>query len=105
MLGDVLLPSLVVAFAALLLKPFIFRWLLLRYHEKGEVALEVGVRLGQISEFSLFIAVLAQGQGLIGVQASYVIQLSTLLTFIFSSYYIVMNYPSPIAVSDHLRRD
>lgn len=105
MVGDVLLPSLVVAFAALLFKPFVFRWLLMRYHEKSDVAMEVGVRLGQISEFSLFIAVLAQGQGLIGPHAAYVIQLSTIMTFIFSSYYIVMNYPSPIAVDDQLRRD
>ncbi len=105
MLGDVLLPSLVVAGLALLFKPLVFKWLLVRYQEKSDVVLEVGVRLGQISEFSLFIAVMAQTQGLIGAQASYVIQLGTMLTFIFSSYYIVMNYPSPIAVSDELRRD
>lgn len=105
LLDEVLLPSLVVAFAALLLKPFVFKWLLMRYHEKSDVAMEVGVRLGQISEFSLFIAVLALEQGLIGERASYVIQLSTMLTFIFSSYYIVMSYPSPIAVSEELRRD
>lgn len=105
LLGGVLLPSLVVAVVALVLKPFIFRALLIRYNEPDNVSLEVGVRLGQISEFSLFIAVLALQLGVIGQEASHVIQLSTMLTFIFSSYWIVMRYPSPIAISDELRRD
>ena len=105
LLGGVLLPSLVVAVVSLLIKPFVFKALLIRYNEPDNVSLEVGVRLGQISEFSLFIAVLALQLGVIGREASYVIQLSTMLTFIFSSYFIVMRYPSPIAVSDDLRRD
>ncbi len=104
-LAEVWLPSLVVALFALALKPFIFKWLLVRFNETEQVSMEVGVRLGQISEFSLFIAVLALELGLIGVKASYVIQLSTMMTFVFSSYFIVMNYPSPIAISDKLRRD
>ena len=105
MLTQVLLPSLVIAGLALGLKPFIFKVLLQRYNEPAAVGLEVGVRLGQISEFSLFIAVLALELNVIGTEASYLIQLSTMLTFIFSSYFIVMRYPTPIAISDKLRRD
>jgi len=105
MLGSVLWPSLLLAVLALALKPLIFKFLLVRYNEPAKVGMEVGVRLGQISEFSLFIAVLALELGVIGQQASYVIQLSTMLTFVFSSYFIVMRYPSPIALSDELRRD
>ncbi|ALP52233.1 sodium:proton antiporter [Candidatus Tenderia electrophaga] len=105
MLGSVLWPSLVLALLALVLKPLIFKLLLVRYDETDKVGMEVGVRLGQISEFSLFIAVLALELDVIGQQASYVIQLSTMLTFVFSSYFIVMRYPSPIALSDELRRD
>lgn len=104
-LGGLLLPSLVIAVLALVLKPLIFKALLVRYQEPDQVGMEVGVRLGQISEFSLFIAVLAQELEVIGQQASYVIQLSTMLTFVFSSYFIVKRYPSPIALSDELRRD
>lgn len=63
------------------------------------------MRLGQISEFSLLIAVLALELGVIGRQASHLIQVSTLLTFIAPSYFIVMRYPTPIAISDRLRRD
>lgn len=105
LLPQVILPASILALAALLFKPVIFKWLLQRIGETPKASLEVGVRLGQISEFSLLIAVLGLGTGAIGEQASYVIQLATLLTFILSSYFIVLRYPTPIAVSDRLRRD
>ena len=103
--GEVLLPSLLIAAVFMLLKPYSFKWLLGRVGEAGEQRLEIGVRLGQISEFSLFIAVLALELGVIGTRASYLIQVSTLLTFVISSWFIVMRYPTPIATSDKLRRD
>jgi predicted Kef-type K+ transport protein len=65
----------------------------------------MGFRLGQISEFSLLIAVVALNTGVISDKASYLIQAATIFTFIVSSYFIVLNYPTPIAVSDRLRRD
>ncbi len=105
LLSQVLLPASILALTALLLKPLIFQRLLQRTGETPKASLEVGVRLGQISEFSLLIAVLGLNIGAIGAQASYVIQLATLLTFILSSYFIVLRYPTPIAVSDRLRRD
>lgn len=104
-IGEVLLPSLLIAAVFMLLKPYGFKWLLGRAGEVGERRLEIGVRLGQISEFSLFIAVLALEVGVIGTRASYLIQVSTLLTFVISSWFIVMRYPTPIATSDKLRRD
>jgi DNA-binding NtrC family response regulator len=61
--------------------------------------------LGQVSEFSLLIAVLALEDGLIGTQASYLVQATTLLTFAASTYYVVLTYPTPVAISDRLRRD
>ena len=102
---QVWLPALVIALLALALKPYIFKWLLRYSGEPGSTSMEVGVRLGQISEFSLLIAVLALELGVITQKASYLIQLSTLLTFLVSSYLVVMRYPSPIATSDRLRRD
>ena len=105
MIEEVWLPATIIAVLALLLKPYIFKWLLSYSGEPASVSMEVGVRLGQISEFSLLIAVLALEIGVISQKASYLIQLSTLLTFLVSSYLIVMRYPSPIAISDRLRRD
>ena len=63
------------------------------------------MRLGQISEFSLLIAVIASGGGVIGAPAAYTVHAATLLTFIVSSYLIMLRYPTPIAVTDALRRD
>jgi predicted Kef-type K+ transport protein len=58
-----------------------------------------------LSEFSLLVAVVALNVGVISDKASYLIQAATIITFIASSYYIVLRYPTPIAVSDRLRRD
>jgi predicted Kef-type K+ transport protein len=83
----------------------VVRWLLLREGEPERLARETGVRLGQISEFSLLIVLLAVETRAIGTHASNVIQLATVLTFVVSSYLIVLRYPTPIAVRDNLRQD
>ena len=50
-------------------------------------------------------ALLAVSGGVIGSEASYLIQATTLLTFICSSYLVMFRYPTPIAVNESLRRD
>ena len=104
-LPAVVLPAVVLAAAILILKPFVFRWLLLRANEKPSLAAEVGARLGQGSEFALLIAALALHREVVGERAAYLIQAFTLLTFIASSSIIMWRYPTPIAVSARLRRD
>ena len=99
----------ILAVCILGLKPIIFGVLLQRSCETKQVSFEVGVRLGQSSEFSLLVAYLAStvvaGHRLIGDGASYLIQATTILTFVVSSYWVVLRYPTPIALSDKLRRD
>ena len=105
LLDEVILPALTLAAVLMVLKPPVFRWLLLRTGESERRSHEVGYRLGQMSEFSLLLAVLAQQNQVIGSAASYLIQLTTLLTFLVSSYLVVLRFPTPIAVDDALRRD
>lgn len=105
MLTTVLLPASLLAVLILLIKPRVFEFLFRKVGERADLSLEMGYRLGQISEFSLLIAVLATQTRFIGQQASYLIQLATLITFIFSSWYIVRRFPTPIATTDELRRD
>jgi len=105
MLGAVLLPTLLLGVSLVLVKPWVFRGFLQWAGERSRIAMEVGVRLGQVSEFSLLIAVLAEQNRLIGKEASYLVQATTLLTFIASTYYLVLTYPTPVAISDRLRRD
>ena len=104
-LPDVFLPAAILAGVMLAVKPLVFSRLLTASGETGSLPKEVGARLGQVSEFSLLIAVLALNAGAIGLQASYLIQATTLITFIASAYIIMLNYPTPIAVSDKLRKD
>ncbi len=102
---QVFLLSLALAMATVVGKPLIFRLLLHREKEKRKLAGEIGVRLGQISEFALLVAVVAVGSGVITERASMVVQTATIMTFVVSSYWIVLRYPTPIAVDDKLRRD
>ncbi len=104
-LYTVLLPATILATTMFLVKPFVFKYLMIRLKEPAPLSLEIGFRLGQISEFSLLIAVVALSTGAISDKASYVIQAATIMTFMASSYFIVLKYPTPIAVSDRLRRD
>ncbi|MBQ0785785.1 MAG: cation:proton antiporter [Amphritea sp.] len=105
LLGQIIIPAILLAFLVLVLKPIVFRFLLQSISESNSLAWEVGFRLGQISEFSLLIAYMATGASMIGEEASHVIQATAILTFLLSTYIVIFNYPSPIAVSDKLRRD
>ncbi|MFT4614019.1 MAG: Kef-type K+ transport system membrane component KefB [Bacteroidia bacterium] len=104
-LGDVLWPALVLSILVLALKPVVYRFLLGGLSEKRSLAWDLGFRLGQASEFSLLIAYVAIGGALISEQASLLIQATTIITLLVSSYIVVLNYPTPIAISDELRRD
>ncbi len=105
MIEQALFAALVLTALLLAAKPYTFRWLFRRAGERSRQSLEVGVRLGQISEFSLLVAILALHSGLLSERGAYLVQLTTLFSFIVSSYLIVMRYPTPIAVRDSLRRD
>jgi Kef-type K+ transport system membrane component KefB len=108
-LPEVLVPALILASLVLLLKPWLFKVLLSWSGEKKSIATEVGVRLGQASEFSLLIAYLAAETeitpAVIGSKANYLIQAVTILTFIVSSYWVVLRYPTPLALKDTLLVD
>ncbi|WP_293265767.1 cation:proton antiporter [Neptunomonas sp.] len=105
LVGQILVPSLILAVLVVTLKPVVFHLLLKTIKEDNAMSWEVGFRLGQISEFSLLIAYIATSTALIGQEASHVIQATAILTFILSTYVVIFNFPSPIAVSDRLRRD
>ncbi len=105
LLADVALPAMLLALLVLVLKPVSFRLLLGRFSERRELAWDVGLRLGQISEFSLLIGFVAVQSALLSEQGSLLIQATAILTFVISSYIVVFSLPNPIAVSDKLRRD
>ena len=96
---------LVLTIVTMLAKPFLHFVTLWVVHESKNESFEVGVRLGQGSEFSLMLISLANIAGIATSSSKIIVEAVTILTFIISSYIVVLTYPSPIAISDHLRRD
>jgi len=103
--AQVVIPACILAALMLILKPVCFYLLLVKAGEKKPIAKEVGFRLGQGSEFSLLVASIALSSQLISDVASNLIQATTILTFIVSSYVVVLKYPTPMSLSDKMRKD
>jgi len=104
-LDSIIWAALALSVVMLIMKPFVFRYLLGSLSESPKLAWDIGLRLGQNSEFSLLIAYLAAGLGMLGKEGSHLIQATAIVTFLVSSYVVIFNCPNPIAVSDRLRRD
>jgi len=104
-LAQVVIPAVILAVIILLIKPLCFYLLLNKSGEKKSVSKEVGIRLGQGSEFSLLVASIAYGAQAISDVAANLIQATTILTFIVSSYVVVLKYPTPMSLSDKMRKD
>lgn len=104
-LPAVWVPALLLALGSVVIKPYVFRVLLQREQEKTRMAQETGARLGQISEFSLLIVVVATELHLMSDKASALMQSATILSFVASSFWIVRRYPTPISMDTTLYRD
>ncbi len=104
-LSKIIMPALILTIILLAIKPWTYRLLLQHVGEDKSVAWEVGVRLAQSSEFSLIIAYVGIDYHLIGDVAANCIQAVAILSFVVSSYWVVLRYPSPLAFSENLRRD
>ena len=102
---QVVIPGLILAGIILLMKPLVFNAAFRLAGESAGLARELGIRLGQASEFSLLVAYGAFASGKINAQTSYLIQLTAISTFIISTYFVVYKYPTPISVSESNRKD
>lgn len=102
---DVLLAGIVIAIVIIILKPLTFKQGFQLIGEDKDFSLELGVRLGQGSEFSLLVGYSALFSGLISQQASYLIQLVVIITFILSTYWVVYRYRTPISSTERNRMD
>ena len=104
-LPQVILPGIVMAAALLLLKPAVFHVLVRGVCDEPKLAWNLGLRLGQCSEFALLIAFLGLSNGLLSIPAATLIQATTVMTLLVSSYWVVLTLPTPIAIREELRRD
>jgi len=105
LIPHIAVPAVILAIIMLALKPVVYHGLLRKQSESHALAWDIGLRLGQNSEFSLLIAYVAFNTSLIGNHASHLIQAAAIITFLISSYIVVFNLANPIALKDKLRRD
>jgi predicted Kef-type K+ transport protein len=87
-----------------LAKPWLFRTALRAVRTKHALATEAAWRLGQVSEFALVIAMLAVRLGHVSRAAFEMILVMTLISFVISTYLVVLRYPTPLGVSARLRQ-
>ena len=80
-------------------KPTLYWWSMLRSPDEEKIGWEVGVRLGQASEFSVLVAQVASQSRLISPQASGIIQATTILSFMISSYWVTQYFKTPAMVN------
>lgn len=98
-------PACLLASLLLVVKPFTFKWLLKRNHETKAMSWEIGIRLGQLSEFSLLLIFIGIQTNTLSSTAANMIQAAIIITFIVSCYWTILHYPTPMAITDKLRRD
>ena len=95
----------VLTLLTLLVKPLVYRFMLRDFDGNKKTGWEIGFRLGQASEFSLLVGYVAFQAHIMTELAYICIEAVTILTFVISSYIVVLRYPSPLALRAELRRD
>lgn len=87
------------------LKAFVFRQAFRWAGESMEISKELAARLSQASEFSLLVAFSALSMGLLSEENAMLIQVTTITSFILSTYWVVLKYPTPISNNSRLNQD
>ncbi len=105
MVRDIWLTALAGGVVLLVIKPLLYRWLFIRSGETPQFSTEIGVRLGQSSEFSLIVAVVAVQHAFISPKMSQLIQVIAIFTMIVSSYLTIAFYRSPLGAKPALKQD
>jgi len=86
-------------------KAIVFRFAFQKSGESAELSRELAVRLAQSSEFSLLVVFAAMSVDALSSENAMVVQITTIVTFIVSTYWVVMKYPTPISGNPELRQD
>lgn len=87
------------------MKAWVFRRAFKWAGESPRPSRELSARLGQSSEFSILVAYTALSMGVLSSDNAMFIQLATIVSFIISTYWVVLKYPTTIAGDAKLRQD
>lgn len=94
-LPGMIMPIMMLTVVVLLVKPLMYWLLLQRTEDDRAIGFELGCRLGQGSEFSVLVTQIANQHALIVGSAAVIVQATTMLSFMLSSYWVVRNYLTP----------
>ena len=92
----VILPGLIVALLLLGIKPLAYDISFRIAGEDKAFSKELGIRMGQCSEFALLVTYTAGKAGLLSPEIVSIIQFVTITTFIVSTWVVVKKYRTPI---------
>jgi glutathione-regulated potassium-efflux system ancillary protein KefC len=104
-LKDIWLAAVVLALLIVVLRPLYLRWLFRSTGEEPAFAREIGFRMGQGSEFALIVVAAALDSGRLSGEVSQLVQLTTMLTMVISSYVVVFKFATPIGFRAGLQKD
>jgi len=102
---NVLLPALILSLLIVLIKSAFFTFLFKVTGAAFQFSLQIGVRLGQASEFSLILAVALYSTANISQTVSLLIQVTAIFTLILSSYITIFFFPTPLGMKEKLKLD
>jgi Kef-type K+ transport system membrane component KefB len=88
-----------------LIKPLVYGYLFSFLGEKESTSKELGLRLGQGSEFALLLSATAVTSGVISERTDSLISFIVIASFMVSTYFVMANYSTPISVEAKTRRD
>ncbi len=101
----VIIPSVILAVSLCFIKPLAYKYGFRKIKEPEKTAKSVGLRLGQCSEFALLLSYAAMSSQKIAKNTGYLIQLTTIITFVISTYLVVYKLPTPISSKKEMRKD
>jgi Kef-type K+ transport system membrane component KefB len=104
-LQQIIVPAIILSGAILILKPWIFYYLLCHSGADRKQSWEIAIRLGQSSEFSLLLASLATTEHLILPKTFYLVESTTIITFVASCYWVTIKYPTPMASANKCHKN
>ncbi len=101
----VALPALLLAVLVIVVKPLVFAALFRASGEERGFSRQIGLRLGQASEFTLIVEIFAESADLVSAAASQMVQITALITMVVSSYLTVNLFPTPLSTNRQLKQD
>jgi len=86
---EILIPALALSFFILVIKPLIVFMILNIIGFNSKIAFSAGISLGQVSEFSLIMILIAKSLGIVTNEIVSLITLVAIITITFSTYFIM----------------